>query len=174
MDTLFECYVPDTRKYAKTMARFRQFSYPKSKTMLIILSVMLGAFLISSIIMLIFEGSFGNLIMAAVFIAFLTILHLVIYRVTVNSTIKQMKELSGDNEPEARYVFTNEKMIMYHSNGGVSDVELASFKRVYVQKDAIYAESSAKLLYFLPKESFVKGSPEELVKFLSSKGIRVS
>ena len=174
MDTLFECYVPDTRKYAKTMARFRQFSYPKSKTMLIILSVMLGASLISSIIMLSFEGSFENLIMAAVFIAFLTILHLVIYRVTVNATIKQMKELSGDNEPEVRYVFTDEKMIMYHSNGGVSDVDLTSFKRVYVQKDAIYAESSAKLLDFLPNESFVKGSPEELVKFLSSKGIRVS
>ncbi len=52
-------------------------------------------------------------------------------------------------------------------------VEFKSFKKVMQTKNLILMRSQAKLIYIFPKEYFIKGTPDEFIGFLKSKGFKV-
>ncbi len=95
------------------------------------------------------------------------------YHWTMRNLERREQEMFNGTAPEVG-VQIYEDRICSQVNDGKTETMLTNFKRGYCTNHLIVAKTKGSLIYILPKDAFTKGTPEECVRFLASKGIRVS
>lgn len=168
MDILFENRFSRTREVAKDMYSHHFF---KSKSA-IFAYVFFSLCLILQLVLGLYTHKFGYLIITAAIVFFVFAFRIFCYFNSVKLMSKRDMECFG-KEAEI-VVFVKEECIEYGTVGAVPNKLLYSnIKFAYETKNLILIRSTARLLYIVKKDSFIKGSAKEFEEFLRSKGIKV-
>ncbi|MBR2024310.1 MAG: YcxB family protein [Clostridia bacterium] len=85
---------------------------------------------------------------------------------------KRKNELAQGNDEVVTVQITENRTIFSSSIGTKSEIEFSSFKRIDETKNYIILTSKTKQMYILDKRKFNKGTPDSLIAFLKSKGIK--
>lgn len=88
-------------------------------------------------------------------------------------TKKMLAELYGDNPPVMEAYVTEDKIRLVNvSNHAEGVIEIPSVAKVYEQKSILILRTKAKVSYVFSKNGFTKGTSEEFMQFLFSKGVK--
>ena len=95
------------------------------------------------------------------------------YRYTIRTVERREREMFRDGEPEVT-VRIYDDHIESTGNGGKTNTQMSSFKRVFRTETLLVPLTKGNLMFLLPTDAFIKGTPEECVKFFASKGVKIS
>ena len=93
------------------------------------------------------------------------------YTRAVNAVVKRDAELTNGGGLEVVVTVTPEKLVNTDSTGAALELPYDKVKKVVQTKRLILLQSEAKFWYLLPKDTFTRGTPEEFLAFLKTKGI---
>lgn len=85
---------------------------------------------------------------------------------------RRKNELSQGKDEVVTVQITKSHAVFSSSIGTKAEIDFSSFKKINETKNYIILISKAKQMYILDKNAFTKGTPDELVAFLKSKGIK--
>jgi len=85
------------------------------------------------------------------------------------------REMENSNGEQRLYTLkiTDDKICMEVSNGNKNEIAITSVRRVVQSKHYLLLQTLANQVYPIKKDSFTKGSYEELCAFLRAKGYKV-
>lgn len=106
------------------------------------------------------------------FIVFFLLFRVFYYFRQINAVEKRDAEVYG-KEISVEVSVTEEYIQNTASTGAVNKLEYGKVKRVYQTKNFILFHSKANLLYIFSKDGFTKGTKEEFIEFIKSKGIKI-
>ena len=167
-EPLFELRYTRAAEHTKEAYQFLFFKTPKSVANLG-LNVLLILLCLARAIW--FRGRF-SLVFAVLALALLGSRIWSYYR-TMRTYAQRERELIIDGSRETDLLIYDDRLLIRHSAGN-AETALENFKRVYRTKHLIILQTKGRLMYLLPTDAFVKGTPEECVRFFESKGIEVS
>ena len=165
-------------KFTRDKACFKEvfaayyFKRPIMKIVLIImgvyfliflLAIALGAFETSSIY------DFALIIFAFIVFACAFVGN---YHLGVHNAVKRDLELTG-GEPLEMSVCISEEKIVLSDLGNNTELKLSVMKMAFGTKNYIVVITKANHMIILKKDSFTKGSSDELVEFFKQKGVKV-
>ena len=149
--------------------QLRSYYYFQRK--LVVVSYILAALgLFASILLAIFEGIFNWI--AFVLLPLYFLFQPYCYVNQVNTMVKRDSEVH-ETEISVETIITNEYIQNTASNGAVNKLEYDKIKSATQTKNLILLRSKANLIYIFRKDTFTKGTKDEFVVFLASKGIKV-
>lgn len=166
MEILFENTYVRNKEMAKEIYRYYFF---RRKGM-IILYILCSLALISDIVNAIFEDGSGWY--SCIIIPLLLLYIIISYFRTVNLTVKRDAEIHG-KEITTDAIVTEDYIQNTLSTGAVISVEYSKIKKAAQTKNLILLFSDANLIYIFRKDGFTKGTTDEFIAFLKSKGIKV-
>lgn len=91
------------------------------------------------------------------------------YFLAVNNLVKRDAESNGGKPLEITIKVTEEYIEHATSSGSVGKLEYSSIKSISKHKDMIFIISKAKLVFMIYNDGFIKGTPDDFVKFVRSK-----
>ena len=94
-----------------------------------------------------------------------------LYRRSIKLTMNRELEMSSGKPLEQRLVVTEDCFIGYAPTSSV-EIPFDSVKKVLQTRNLILVCTKAKQAFVFPKATFTKGTPEEFLAFLKSKGIK--
>ncbi len=134
----------------------------------IALYIIMGAAFISSLAILILDHIFT----AALILAPLCML-LPTFRYFHSIKVQNKRNNEISSTPiEVKSAIFEDYIENTSSNGALTRIEFNKIKSAVQTKNLIMLRSDAKLVYVLRKDTFTKGTKEEFVAFLKSKGIK--
>ena len=86
---------------------------------------------------------------------------------------KRERELFSTDTREVCVYIYDDRLELEEASGNV-ETEVTSLRKAFRTRNMILIQSKANLLWMLPTDAFIKGTPEGCVRFLVSKGIKVS
>ena len=86
--------------------------------------------------------------------------------------VKRDSEVHG-KEISVETIVTNECIQNTASTGAVNKLEYDKIRSAVKTKNLILLRSKANLIYIFRKDTFSKGTTDEFIAFLTSKGIKV-
>ena len=89
-----------------------------------------------------------------------------------NLSYKRQLEATGGVDIEVRVQITDTEITHIGFKNANINVNLSAIKSVSMSKNYVIMMSKTKQMYIIDKRKFEKGTPEELVAFLKSKGIK--
>ena len=89
-----------------------------------------------------------------------------------NLSYKRQLEATGGVDIEVRVQITDTEITHIGFKGANITVNLSAIKSVSMSKNYVIMMSKTKQMYIIDKRKFEKGTPEELIAFLKSKGIK--
>lgn len=166
MNILFEnSYVRD-KQLAKEIYGHHFFR----RKFMIICYIVASLSLIANIVNAVLYGSlylFGFIIGL-----FLLAYPVVNYFIVVNTVVKRDMEMHG-KEVTAESIVTEDYIQNTLSTGAIISVEYSKIKKAAQTRNLILLFSDANLIYIFRKDGFTKGTTDEFITFLKSKGIKV-
>ena len=94
-----------------------------------------------------------------------------LYRRNIKLTMNRELEMSNGKPLEQRLVVTENCFIGYAPTSSM-EIPFDNVKKVRQSKNLILVCTKAKQAFVFPKATFTKGTPEEFLAFLKSKGIK--
>ena len=167
MEVLFEnSYVRD-EKLIKEIYRHEYFR----RKLLIIFDIVVILCLLSNILILVIEKTcyWGVFILAPLYFLY----KFFCYWRQVRIIIKRDQEVHG-KEISVNTIVTNAYIQNTASTGTVNKLEYENIRNAVQTKNLIFLRSKANLIYIFRKDTFSKGTGEEFIIFLKSKGVKVS
>lgn len=175
MEPIFESYTPDFTVYVKKIYRFLVFTAPAQIVKLCTFAAFWFAMLLYALYLLIFYHDPVVLIVDVIGVLATAGLLAFSYFRGIRLYKARLKEISGGRAPDQRVVVTSENLTFSdHPVGNGTPVPFDVIAKVYDRKELIFLKTKSKLLYTIPKNSFVCGTPEGLLGFLQAKGVKIS
>lgn len=167
MGTLFENRTIMNENLTKEMYRYYHFKLP----IYIVIDVFMGLSFLANLAALLLEGkcNYSVFFLVPAFVLFQSYL----YDKNVKTQLRRDNELYCGMPIEVQMIVTGEYVKAVKANGTSNEVSFSNIKRAVQTKNLIFLESEAKLIYVFRKDSFVKGTAEEMISFLKGKGIKV-
>lgn len=166
MEILFENSYVRNKVLAKEIYRFYYFQ----RKGLVICYVLLSLSLVANILISIFEKTYNWSIFIFVPVFFLGQLYC--YFRQVNAMVKRDSEVHG-KEISVETIVTAEFIQNTASTGAVNKVEFNKIRNAAQTKNLILLRSKANLIYIFRKDTFAKGTKDDFIAFLNTKGIKV-
>ena len=107
-----------------------------------------------------------------IFVPLFLLFQLYCYFRQVNTMVKRDSEVHG-KEISVETIVTNEYIQNTASTGAVNKLEYDKIRSAVKTKNLILLRSKANLIYIFRKDTFSKGTKDEFIAFLASKGIKV-
>ena len=166
MEILFENSYVRNKLLAKEIYTYYYF---QRKWLVVCYALLLLSFL-GNILISIFEKTFnwGVFIFVPLFFLF----QLFCYFQQVSTMVKRDSEVHG-KEISVETIVTNECIQNTASTGAVNKLEYDKIRSAVKTKNLILLRSKANLIYIFRKDTFFKGTKDEFIAFLASKGIKV-
>ena len=95
-----------------------------------------------------------------------------VYRRDAKIALRREIEINGVN-PVANHIVVTECGISSHYPNSSAGLSFTSIKKVRQSKNLIYLTTKAKITWIIPKATFTKGTADEFLTFLKSKGFKV-
>jgi len=165
MDVLFENQFVRNKELAKEFNAYILFRRPAMIPLYIIMSVLVISLIINAVL----QRADAYFYLAAV-VAY-TILKIVQYFRSVSIMVKRDIEMSG-GDLSVNCLVTEDVVQYSHAGSAATPVQLTNIKRWITTKHYIMLCSGTKLIYFLRKDGFTKGTEGDFYKFLERKGIQ--
>ena len=165
-------------KFTRDKACFKEvfaayyFKRPIMKIVLIIMGVYFLIFLLAIALGVFETGSiydFGLIIFAFVVFACALVGN---YHLGVHSAVKRDLELTGGEPLQMSAVIDDDKIVLSNF-GNSTELKLNVMKIAFRTKNYIVLITKANHMIILKKDSFTKGSSDELVEFFKQKGIKI-
>jgi len=166
MELLFENSYIRNKELAKEIYRYYYFQ----RKWLVVCYVLISLSFLASILIAIFEETFNWSVL--VFVPLLFLFQLYCYFRQVNTMVKRDSEVHG-KEISVETIVTNECIQNTASTGAVNKLEYDKIRSAVKTKNLILLRSKANLIYIFRKDTFSKGTKDEFIAFLASKGIKV-
>lgn len=168
MNILFTSSYTRTKEFIKEVS---QYYYFKRKP-LIVVYILLAIAFFAKIATTVFYGPDLSASTLFIFIPFFFILQISLYFRNINAFTRQDKESHG-KEVSATLIATEDFIQSSLSTGAVHKANYADIKYAVGTKNFILIQTKAGLIYSFRKDAFEKGTKEDFVAFLKSKGISV-
>ncbi|MBQ9112009.1 MAG: YcxB family protein [Clostridia bacterium] len=167
METLFENRYIRTPEIIKEIYRHYYFKRP----LIIVFDILFAISFISNLLCLIIENTctVSTFFVLPVFFLF----QVIMYMKTTKTVLKRDTEVNGGKLMEAVTVVTHECVQSTASTGGVSRILFTQIKNTIKTKNLILLCTDAKMIYILPKSAFTKGTSDEFIAFMKSKGVKI-
>ena len=94
------------------------------------------------------------------------------YYRTLRVDAQRDRELVIDGSQERTLLIYDDRLLIRNSAGN-AETALENIKRVYRTGHLIIVLTKGRLMYLLPTDAFIKGTPEECVRFFDGKGIEI-
>ena len=167
MEPLFENIHTQDKSFYKEIYSYFHFRRPIT----VATFILCGICFISQLALAIFDLEYNLAIM--ILMALFPLFKLFAYVNQVNSITKRNKEISTEAISICSTVYEDHLEISA-SNGSTLNIEISKIRSVVQTKNYIILRSDARLLYSFSKDGFTKGTKDEFIAFLKSKGIKVS
>lgn len=164
---LFESTHVRNKEFYKEIYSYYHF---KSKSA-VILEVIVGMALLTSLLSLVFDTSVDYTIYGC--ILFIILVRLWSYRRTVKISMDREKEISSEGEITYTVAASEDKIFHKSSLGTYQTIDLSVIKKVYKTKNYIVLQSQAKQLYVFKKDAFTIGEEHTFLTFLRGKGYKI-
>lgn len=168
MDILFENCYTRTKELAKEIYKYLCFKRP----MYLILDIIIGLLFLANLIIVIFEKTDIDVVAFVLPVLFFA-LHIYTYSSHVKAMIKRDNEINHDKPIFVETVVTENFIRNSASTGSVNEIEFSKIGRAVQTKNLILLRSKANLIYIFRKDTFTKGTHEDFIIFLRSKGIKI-
>lgn len=167
-----ECKYTDDKKYAKPVHKFLYFERPSMSVRTVIMVVMF----VLSVALVIYSAVMNVFRLTSVLPLILCVVYFVVrfvgYRLALNTYLRRFDETYGDNENFVTVTATDEGMHFETSMRGEQTIAWKSVRKIYIRKEFAVIYTNARLIYYLPREGFTKGSPEDLAAYARQKGVK--
>lgn len=160
MDTLFENRYTRTKEIMREYCGYMFFRRPSMR----ICDLLLVFFVVSSILL-------GSSPVIAVVLLLTAAAQVLAYVYTPAAMQKRDAEAASGGTITVESAATDDLLRFQVSNGAAQELPYAKMKKVVQTKRLILINSEAKLWYILPKDTFTKGTAEDFLAFLKTKGI---
>ena len=175
-DALFECRFEQDDEYIKDNINYFQFRAPSRIALFVTYAVIILVYVFMAVRKTTEgTGRAGTMfwIIAAVLTAFLTFTIVFGYKRAFKISRKRKAELYGDSTPVLEVFVTEDKMCFLNTaNEAKNTIAISSIVKVIEYKSLIIVKTGARQVVGLSKKGFTKGTPEGLVDFLHSKGVK--
>lgn len=165
MEILFENSYVRNKKLAKEIYRYYYFQ----RKLLVVCYALISFSFFVNILLVVFEKTYNWGIL--IFAPCIFLLQLYCYFRQVNTMVKRDSEIHG-KEITVETIVTNEYIQNTSSTGAVNKLEYDKIRSVVQTKNLILLRSKANLIYIFRKDTFSKGTRDEFIAFLASKGIK--
>lgn len=169
METKIEAgYVRD-EKFAKEFFTYHFYRRPAGiiVTIICILAIVVGVISIIAI------QQYLSIISVALGI-FLFILRAIRVKTSIKISLDRDKESNHGNCVSLQNIVTENSILVKSSLNEVgTDYDISCIVKAYRSKNYIYLLTKAKLVIIFDVNKFSKGTPEELIEFISNKGIKI-
>ena len=166
-EPLFALRYTRTAEHIREAYRFLFFKRPRSVAVLC-LNVLLIALCLTEAIL--FRDWFF-LVLGAIALA-LPGKRIWNYFRTLRTIAQRQQELITDGPRETDLQIYDDRLSI-RDDSGSAETALENVGRIYRTAHLILVETRGKLMYLLPRDAFVKGTPEDCVRFFAGKGIKV-
>lgn len=166
MEILFENNYTRNKELAKEIYSYYYF---KRKGLVFLYVIFAFCLVFNVILGTIYDG--GNLDIVN-FLLFFYVFQFLCYRYQVNTMCKRDMECHG-KEIYVETVVTDSFIQNTASTGSVNKLDYCNVRNAVQTKNLILLRSKANLIYIFRKDTFTKGTPDEFISFLKSKGIKV-
>ena len=166
METLFEGSYIRNKDFAKEFFNYHAYRRPLG-----IFITVIGIWAIVTGIMCVIGQQYWA-IFSIVLGVYLFILREIRTRKSIKLMLERDKEGNHGNVVSVQNLVTENAVISSINKVG-TEYELSCIERAYHSKNYIYLATKAKLVIVFDIHNFSKGSPEELIEFISMKGIKV-
>ena len=169
METKIESTYVRDEKFAKEYFSYHFYKRPSG----IILTVICILAIVSGIINVLAYKEYLNII-AIVLGIFLLVLRVIRVKQGIKILLERDKETNhGSFVLVQNFVTENSIIVKSSSNETGTEYEMSCIEKAYRSKNYIYLITKAKLAIVFDVNNFSKGTPEELIEFMSQKGIKV-
>ena len=169
METKIEATYVRDEKFAKEYFSYHSYKRPSG----IIITVICILAIVSGVIN-VFAYKEYLAIIAIVLGIYLFVLRVVRVKKSIKISLERDKERNHGNFVSVQNLVTENSIIVKSStNESGTEIEMSCIEKAYRSKNYIYLITKAKLAIVFDVNNFSKGTPEELIEFMSQKGIKV-
>lgn len=166
MESLFENSYVRNKELAQEIYRYYYFQ----RKFLVACYIIISLSFFANVLMIIFENTVNWGILA--FVPLFFFFQIYCYFRQVNTMVKRDIEVHG-KEISVETIVTDDFIQNKASTGAVNKLELNRIKNAAQTKNLILLRSKANLIYIFRKDTFTKGSKDDFIAFLKTKGIKV-
>ena len=167
MEPLFENTYTAGKSFYQELYSYFHFRRPITVAAFIVCGICFA----SQLALAIFDLEYNLSIM--ILMALFPLFKLFAYVNQVNSITKRNKEISTETISICSTVYEDHLEISA-SNGSTVNIELSKIRSAVHTKNYVVLRSDARLIYSFGKDGFTKGTKDEFIAFLKSKGIKAS
>lgn len=171
-EKLFEYRLTANDDYIRRMYRYLVFTRPPRLILYGVFGVLWIAFIVIAIVFTVKGLDNGSIwVSISAYTLFFAIMPLN-YFVLVSTRKKQLREMHGGAYPEDCGYFTESALHIGVNGAEMTTTLYDQIRKCVVRKDAVVLTTKARMLYYLDRTGFTKGTPEELAAFLHGKGVK--
>lgn len=168
METLFKSSYIRSKKDVKDICRYLYLGRGTNVALDVLIVLGVGAM----IALMFLLNDFTILIFAAAALIIWS-LQFVMYALAVKSLLKSYDEISNGKELRVDFIVTQSNAWVTSSVGEDYGIPFEKIKRIVVKKNTFLIITGAKLVYAVPRDSFVIGDELSFLKFFKNKGIKI-
>lgn len=168
MKTLFKSSYVRSKKDVKEVCRYLYLGRGTN----IALNVLVALGVASMIALMFLLKDYTILIFAAALVAIWS-LQFVMYALAVKSVLKSYDEISNGEALRVDFIVTESNAWVTSSVGEDYGIPFEKIKKIIVKKDTLLVVTGAKLVYAVPKNSFVFGNAADFLNFFKAKGVKI-
>lgn len=165
MEILFENVCVRNRDVTKEIYGYYYFR----RRLSVVLNIILALALLGNAAAFLLEGETANWYVT-VFLAAFFAFQIINYYKTVKTVVMRFEETG---QTQITTTVTDEFMQITSPGGATGKMEYCHVNKVFQTKNLIILETKAKLFYVFAKDGFTKGSSQEFIAFLQTKGIKI-
>ncbi len=168
METLFKSTYVRSKKDVKDVCRYLYLG--RGMNVVLDALIVLG---VSAMIALMFLLDDYTILIFAAAALIIWSLQFVMYSLAVKSLLKSYDEISNGKELRVDFIVTQSNAWVTSSVGEDYAIPFEKIKRIVVKKDTFLIITGAKLVYAVPRDSFVIGDEHSFLKFFKDKGVKI-
>lgn len=168
METLFKSTYVRSKKDVKDICRYLYLG--RGMNVVLDALIVLG---VSAMIALMFLLDDYTILIFAAAALIIWSLQFVMYSLAVKSLLKSYDEISNGKELRVDFIVTQSNAWVTSSVGEDYAIPFEKIKRIVVKKNTFLIITGAKLVYAVPRDSFVIGDEHFFLKFFKDKGVKI-
>lgn len=168
METLFKSTYVRSKRDVKDVCRYLYLG--RGMNVVLDALIVLG---VSAMIALMFLLDDYTILIFAAAALIIWSLQFVMYSLAVKSLLKSYDEISNGKELRVDFIVTQSNAWVTSSVGEDYAISFEKIKRIVVKKNTFLIITGAKLVYAVPRDSFVIGDEHSFLKFFKDKGVKI-
>ena len=170
MTSVFENVYTRTEKIARSMY-IQQYLYnPRTKIMMLIYAVVLA---IMFAMFFVQQNVGWGVILGGLYVVYLVVTNVLSCRSTAKKILKRDRERYGESPAEITTIVTPLGITVRGKQGYDGKIAYEELQCVIQNKRFVLLYLKARTVHALPVDAFVRGTAEECVNFIKSKGVKV-